>query len=136
MSVHTRGWAWLNLNHDHIFFCPWKLDERDSKTNLSITGLENAIFNNRVRCIDSIFVSDPAWAPPEYNAFFPLSASQAVGSSDPNLFLNLPFIADRRQMFCLPPVHRRQMFCLPIYFNELNWLSYLAPDRPGCKCGI
>jgi serine/threonine protein kinase len=101
VSVHTRGWAWLNLNHDHILFCPWKLDERDSKTNLSITGLENAIFNNRVRCIDSIFVSDPAWAPPEYNAFFPLSSSQAVCSSDPNLFLNLPFIASCVDMFAM-----------------------------------
>ena len=100
LSVHMKGWAWLNLNHAHILFCPWKHDERDSGKKLAITGLENAISNNCVRCIDSHYVSDPAWAPPEYNDYFPLSASQAV-SVDPNSFLDLPFTASCCDMYAM-----------------------------------
>jgi serine/threonine protein kinase len=94
VSVHSNGWAWLNLNHGHVLVNHAHHDERDSQKNLSILGLENAITGDSLKNSDSfIFTGEISWAAPEFKLFLSSSAAQHRVSSDQTSVMTLPFFA-------------------------------------------
>ncbi len=101
VSVHSNGWAWLNLNHGHILFNHAHHDERDSKHQLCILGLENAITSKSLTKSDSfICTAKTSWAAPEFNLFLSSSVVQDRIFLDQTSVMNLSFFT-RCDMFSL-----------------------------------
>ena len=101
LSVHSNGWAWLNLKHGHILFNHANHDERDSKKNLCILGLETAITRESLQDSDS-FIStvESSWAAPELSQFISSSVVQGRVLSDQISVMSLPFFT-KADMFSL-----------------------------------
>ena len=101
VSVHSNGWAWLNLKHGHILVNHARHDERDPRKSLCILGLENATTGDSLQNSDTFFASvNHSWAAPEFNLIFSSSDVQGRISSDQTSVISLPFFT-RCDMYSL-----------------------------------
>jgi serine/threonine protein kinase len=90
-SLHSQGWAWLNLKHNHILLNVARHDERDQRTQLRILGLEHAITEESLQSIDFFPTVDPTWAAPELTLYSTSSVEQGKSVSDQTSVKSLCF---------------------------------------------